>query len=215
MILVSRASLILPPKKYTTYMGTTGGEIIGPVVLPPPERQWCTTWANKKLIFGPHLIEVGGKLEVDAPEHKRKKPRMDDTIEPVFFHSLPERFWTEVLEAFNIAGVIDLCAGEGTCALAAYRRNLPYVGICFTDQHVAHLHLHLEKTIFSCMTSETDPLYDVRFAQALTVVGKAAESSGATQPTPTLTQTLKRRRTTPPPPADEDLIDEQPVSGDD
>ena len=47
------------------------------------------------MIFGPeHLIEVGGKLEVDAPADvvKRKKPRTDYTVEPVFFHSTPVLF---------------------------------------------------------------------------------------------------------------------------
>jgi hypothetical protein len=162
-------------------------------------------------MYGDQLIDVGGKLEVDAPEHKRKPHRTDDTIEPVFFHSLPELFWSEVLEAFNIVGVIDLCAGEGTCALAAYRKLVPYVGICFTEQHVARLNKHLEKTILGCMTDEADPLYDVRFAKAVTVAGDT-EAEATLQPTPNK-PTLKRKA--PPPEAEEDEIpDEPPVSGD-
>jgi hypothetical protein len=212
MILVSQVPLNLPPQKYKTYWGSTGGEIIGPVVLPPAERQWCTTWATKKLVLGAdQLIEVGGKLEVDAPEHKRKKQRVDDTIEPVFFHSLPERFWLEVLEAFNIIGVIDLCAGEGTCALAAYRKLVPYVGICFTEQHAARLHAHLEKTILGCMTTATDPLYDVRFATAVTV----ADADATRTPTPTPMKRTPKPKPPPPSPGEDPIGDEPPVSGDD
>ena len=73
---------------------------------------------GKKEIFGPdQLIEVGGKLEVDAPADllKRKKPRTDDTVEPVFFHSMPVAFYHEILEALNIIGVIDLSRGGRLC----------------------------------------------------------------------------------------------------
>ena len=61
----------------------------GPAVLAPAEAQWQATWAEKKKIFGPEqLIDVGGKLDAGAPEPKRKKPHTDDTVEPVFLHSM-------------------------------------------------------------------------------------------------------------------------------
>ena len=60
-------------------------------------------------------------MDVDAPDHKRKKVRAEETIKPVFFHSLPEGFWTEMIDALIIIGVIDLCSGEGTCAMACLR----------------------------------------------------------------------------------------------
>jgi hypothetical protein len=124
--------------------------------------------------LGPEqLIDVGGKLEADA-EPKRKKPRTDETVEPVFFHSMPTPFYTELLTAFNIMGVIDLCAGEGACAIAAYRQALPYVGVTFNEQHSARLLSHLETVVLSSMTTEGDPLYDVKFADAV-----RSESAGA------------------------------------
>ena len=51
-----------------------------------------------------NFIDVGGKLDVDAPDHKSKKLRTEETIEPVFFHSLLEGFWTEMLGAISIIG---------------------------------------------------------------------------------------------------------------
>ena len=178
LTMVTATPLTLPPKKYTTYNGGTGGNVIGPVVLQSASAQWNSTWSDKKLIYGnDNFIDVGGKLDVDAPEHKRKKQRTDDSLEPVFFHSLPELFWAEMLDAFNIIGVIDLCAGEGTCAMACFRKLIPYCGITFNDQHSARLLAHLEKTILSNMTVTGDSLYDVRFATA--VAGDSAAGGGA------------------------------------
>ena len=176
MVVMSQAQITLPPVEYNTYSGGTYGDSIGPVVLTPPEEQWRAPWGVKKKIFGPEqLIDVGGKLDADAPEPQRKKQRTDDTVEPVFFHSMPVIFWTEMLAAFNIVGVIDLCAGEGTCALACYRKNIPYVGITFNDTHSAMLLAHLEKVVLSAMTTDGDTLYNVRFAEALLASKKVQE----------------------------------------
>ena len=212
--MVTQAPLILPPKKYSVFQGGTGGDMIGPVVLPDAAKQWTSTWAEKKTIYGPdHFIDVGGKLETDAPEHKRKKQRTDDSLEPVFFHSLPELFWTEVAEAFSIIGVVDLCPGEGTCAMACYRKLLPYVGVCFTEQHAARLQAYLEKLILSCMTSEGDSLYDVRFANALSAgLGEPAKPLPKPKPAP------KPKATAPTapvaPPGADPIGDEAQLSGD-
>ena len=55
---------------------------------------------------------------MDAPDAKRRKCCTDDDMEPAFFYSMPETFYTELLTAFDIVGVIDCCVGEGSCALA-------------------------------------------------------------------------------------------------
>jgi len=160
--------MILPPVECQTYSGGSYGDLIGPVILTPAEEQRRATWAEKKKIFGPEqIIDVGGKLEADAPEPKRKKQRTDDTIEPVFFHSMPVTFWSEILAAFNIVGVIDLCAGEGTCAQACFRKNIPYVGITFNEHHSNGLLPHLQKVFLSAMTTDGDTLYNVKFAEAV------------------------------------------------
>ena len=129
MLVVSQRPANLPPAKSQVYPGGTNGGVVGPGVLAPAEMQWRATWAEKKKIFGPdQLIEVGGKLEADAPEPKRKKPRADDTVEPAFFHSMPALFYQELLDAFSLIGVIGVCPGEGTCATACVKKVLPYGG---------------------------------------------------------------------------------------
>ena len=76
---------------------------------------------------------------MDAPDAQRRKCRTVDAMEPVFFYSMPETFYTELLAALDIVGVIDCCVGEGSCALAC-----SYLGIAYKatlgQTHVAELH---------------------------------------------------------------------------
>ena len=53
---------------------------------------------------------------MDAPDAKRRKCCTDDAMEPVFFYSMPETFYTELVAAFDTVGVIDCCVGEDSCA---------------------------------------------------------------------------------------------------
>ena len=82
MLAVSQNQISLPPVTYQVYPGDTNGGVIGPAVLAPPKVQWQATRADTTKIFGPGL---GGKPAA-------KKPRTDDTVEPVFSHSMPVTF---------------------------------------------------------------------------------------------------------------------------
>ena len=68
-------------------------------VLTPPEQQRRAGWSGTKRSQG-----VGGNLEVDASYAQRRKCRAVDAMEPVFFYSMPETFYAELLTAFDIVG---------------------------------------------------------------------------------------------------------------
>ena len=124
LLIVSQNAITLPPVKYQVYPGGTTGDVVGPAVLSPAETQWQATWAEKMKILGPgQLIEVGGKLEAGAPEPKRKKPRTDYTVEPVFFHSmlalLSKSAWTR--SAWS--GSLTCAPGRARAQLLARRRR--------------------------------------------------------------------------------------------
>jgi hypothetical protein len=57
---------------------------------------------------------------------------------------MPTWLFAELLVAFRIIGVIDLCPREGSCALACYNKMIPYVGVVFNKQHAMRLMAHLE-----------------------------------------------------------------------
>ena len=48
LLVVSQNQINLPPVKYQEFTGSTNGDVIGPVVLAPPDTQWQATWAEKK-----------------------------------------------------------------------------------------------------------------------------------------------------------------------
>ena len=52
LLVVSQNQINLPPVKYQQFTGGTNGDVIGPVVLAPPETQWQATWAEKKRSSG-------------------------------------------------------------------------------------------------------------------------------------------------------------------
>ena len=62
---------------------------------------------------------------MDAPEAKRRKARADDTVEPVFFHNMPETFYTELLTAFNILASSTAALERAHTPLLATARRFP------------------------------------------------------------------------------------------
>ena len=49
--IVSRAPLLsVAPKKFTHYLGSTAGDVIGPVIMPP--SPWTLSWPAKKKVYG-------------------------------------------------------------------------------------------------------------------------------------------------------------------
>ena len=167
---VTAGLLAVRPVKFQTYRGTTAGTMMGPIIMPDSGTLWAASWPQKKDIYTPaNLIPVGGRLDDDddAEPASRAKARDKDTVEPVFYHALPESFYAELLAAFPLAGVLDLTPGDGALALSAYKKGLVYVGLTFGTAHQTLLAKHLEKSIWKAMSTDHDPLYEPRLVTAL------------------------------------------------
>jgi hypothetical protein len=149
---------------------------MGPIVLPDLSESWQATWADTKEIFtAANLVAVGGRLGTDdMEEDERQKPRGKDTVEPVFFHAMPQTFYDELLAAMPLKAVLDLTPGDGALALSAYKRNIVYTGMAFSDTHSTTLMKRLEKAIWRRMSDDTDPLYEPRLMAA--VLGAAQDA---------------------------------------
>ena len=190
MFVVSALMPALKATKLQNYKGSTGGTVIGPIVLPDLSLLWHCRWLTKKAIFTPaNLIAVGGRADPDDEmdvEPVRAKPRDKDSVEPVFYHALPETFYSELLGSFPLVGVLDLTPGDGSLAMSAYRRGAVYLGLVFSDSHKTELMQHLEKTIWQAMSTDTDPLFEPRLVAALmgTDVPKPKKAAGKPTPTP-------------------------------
>jgi hypothetical protein len=171
LYLVSRSAPVMKSKEFINYQGSTTGSVIGPIIMPQAADLWSSTWALKKQIYGPdNIIAVGGRGDDDdIPEEpaKKAKPRTATSVEPVFYHGLPESYYTEILAAFPLSAILDLTPADGALALAAYKSDVIYVGVCFTDEHKARLMNKLERSIWKAMTTDEDPIYDARLFAAL------------------------------------------------
>ncbi len=165
--------------------------MIGPVVMPELAKCWRETFRDKKKIFGPARIAVGGKGPEDTVDVVKAK-REESTLEPVFFHSNGEDLYEELLHSvavtFNsVSGIVDFTPGDGSLAHLAVVHKIPYLGFCFTERHAEGLQKHLTRLVWADMQKEDSSLYQSGLAgilDGLAEDGKELEEEegGASQP---------------------------------
>ena len=95
-------------------------------------------------VRGGQLPAVGGPQPGQDELEVKPAPRTKDSVEPVFYHSLPGSFYLEVFKVFPVGAIVDMTAGEGCLARAAYQLNIRYVGVTFNEAHEAGLRTRLE-----------------------------------------------------------------------
>ena len=69
------------------------------------------------------------------PPHTPPQRRTDDAEELAFYHTLPSKFWEEVVRGYQLGASLDVAAGDGSLALTAVRHRLPYTGFVVTTRH--------------------------------------------------------------------------------
>ena len=192
--LVSRAPLSVPPKKFTQYLGSTAGDMIGPVVMPP--SPWTLSWPDKKKVYGTtNFLLVGGRLpeELEALVKPKADVRSAATSEPAFYHSYPAHFYHELLRAFPCYAIIDLTPGEGALAQAAIEHNVVYLGLPFNPDHEKMLMTRLDALLLKSLLQEEHPMYSPELHTHLQQAG--VEGGGDDPAGP---KRKRRQRKTPP-----------------
>ena len=185
MYVVSCVTPSVKAQKFQNYKGSAAGTLIGPIVMPPQGDLWQAQWSQKKdLYLAENIIAVGGKFDDDDDAGievtpTKQKARTPTSVEPVFYHCLPESFFAEMLGAFPLAGILDLTPADGALATAAYKMNIVYVGLCFGDTHVSMLQKKIESNIWHSLSNDTDAMYDPRLVAALLGGDAAAPDPGA------------------------------------
>ena len=96
LVIVSQDfAITLPPVKHQVHPGGTNGDVIGPVVLSPAETLWQGTrgggGARRSSGRSSSSRRAASWRRTRPSSHK--KPRTDDTVEPVFFHIMPVIFY--------------------------------------------------------------------------------------------------------------------------
>ncbi|CAK0836438.1 unnamed protein product [Prorocentrum cordatum] len=151
---------------------------IGPRKLSPK----ATTRGNKAMYSTENLPLPGGNCGV---EHKKDKATKASDLVPAFWHEGPPALATEVAHLLQATSIIDLTPGSGHWAMYAVRKQIPYLGVCFTDAHVELLYSKLRSRILSAAMDANDlDLYDVNLSSLVTSTRKDAttptkDSSGS------------------------------------
>ena len=103
MLVVSKSALRVPRKKYENYAGSTAANTIGRVVMDDLSDLWQLPWPEQKNAHGDtNLVPVGGPQPGQDELEVKLAPRTRDSVEAVFYHSLPESIYLEVTKAFPI-----------------------------------------------------------------------------------------------------------------
>ena len=119
---------------------TTAGTVIGHVGVPKAEDHWLLTFGDKKGLYGNLRQPVGGKVEGADANHKRKRNDMD--FEPSSYWGMLPIISEEILHGYPSKAVIDCTPVTAELALSCIHAGIPYLGICYTEQHMELLRLH-------------------------------------------------------------------------
>jgi hypothetical protein len=128
------------------------------VQLTPAVDVWEETFEVKKKVYEHHMVSTG--IQDNDPRSARK----DEDIEPVFYCTLPEMYFSDLITSNNALGFLDLTPGQGEAARACLALKKPYLGLCMSDAHVSGLHKELVAWLLRQMCREGHALYDQKFA---------------------------------------------------
>jgi hypothetical protein len=169
MFCVTATTLVpdtIPEKFHTKYSGSNRGDIIGPITLTTTDQQWQLPFGKKKTVYGDRL------LAGDSTDKDTRSIRLDDSLEPVFYHHLPATFYEDAFVVFSATAVIDLSTGPGEAAKAALLTRKPYLGLCLTESHLVKLYRHLTHWTLTQMGTEGSALYNPKYVESTTSTEK-------------------------------------------
>eukprot|EP00969_Alexandrium_andersonii_P036190 1585034-Alexandrium_andersonii.AAC.1 len=65
--MISKTVPALPEKNRMFLSGTTQSDLLGPFELPEHSQVWTVPHKSKTGIYGPAMVECGGRIEGDDP----------------------------------------------------------------------------------------------------------------------------------------------------
>lgn len=170
-------------RKREHYPGSSVSSGIGPVTMVADSSPlcWYRTFEDKKAIYGKsNRVAPGGRTPGIDNETAKKILRKDKDLEPVFYYTMPKEFYIDIFKPLGGHSVTMLTVGDGSGLLAAMEANLPVIGICFTDQHLNDVKLHLANQVFAGFQTEGSAYYRADFAKELSDAGVAPNGTALT-----------------------------------
>ena len=162
---IAHAKICLPSRPRKSYSGSSSGDLIQGIVLPEMSTEWHVSWKDKKTMLGgkKHLILVGGKTE--GKDDSSVLRRVDTTMTPVSYHSMPLAFYEELMHTFFAKLVVDLSPLDAKFAWAALHSRIGYVGIAFNDEHAHMMEQRLLVLMKTSVGDASSGVYNMTYAQ--------------------------------------------------
>ena len=155
----------LPKKNRLIYKGTSSGSMIGPVSMNRLEDAWRVTQEERKAILGANAKILSG----GADTSKVPRPVFSDKKDPVCWHSPPGNLFAEVLHSFSASCILHATETDGCCAMEALKQQIPYVGLCHTEEHAQYLWGRLIHMAWEESLNDKSKLYNPALCKLLKV----------------------------------------------
>ena len=78
---------------------------------------------------------------------------------------LPVEFFSDILQSYNVKGVVDCSPGQGELAKAAVMARTLYLGFCASDMHCQTLEVLLSEFVLEKMSDSECSLYRPEYAK--------------------------------------------------
>ncbi|CAJ1452204.1 unnamed protein product [Effrenium voratum] len=130
------ASMGLPFLRRIHFSGTNFGTKIGDIVMPNFGLAWQLPCSAKHEIHGTWRKAVGGVAQGDDNAGRGVKRKTADTVEPVFWHARPLKFWQEITHNFKLCALVDFACSDGVLAFACAKARIPYLGYALPTPHL-------------------------------------------------------------------------------
>jgi len=149
---VPRTSLALKTRKSkaAAWAPTTYSNFYQNVPQVPWKALPLLTTADKREVLGVDAV-------ADPPEKLWSSVRG----QPLYWaERKPVAFWQDVLLCLDAGFVVDMSPGSGSCARAALRSGIQYVGCCRTQAHVGWLTNIMDREACELIVTSKSPLFE-------------------------------------------------------
>ena len=157
-----RASEKRHPRANPKFQGmSSAGNLLSPVSLLPYSSSWTLTLKQKKELYGPLRVPVGGATDGEIFD------RADGDMEPASWHLSAPELYQELFQSETMADAVLDFTPFDVATWQAFKSQLPYIGVCFTEAHRDLLFERLSALAVHEMRQPGSFLYDPILAEAL------------------------------------------------
>lgn len=202
--LFTKHTLNAPYKKRLHCGGSNASDTMGPFQRQKKAHLWHVKHGQKAALYGPNIVEAGGKVEGDNVD-KDPSPRAKDNV-PFTWHSRPTEFWEEMNHSYNVNCWWDMTGSDTVLPMLAIRKQFAYLAVCHTQVHADAMGAELLDQVFRAMQNPEDVLFEKalcdhlkqQFGEADTAIGSNVQTTAQGNDDETGTENQKKAGKTKP-----------------